>query len=412
MKASAPAENPSLLAAATIALPQRSPGVNDRWNLAFVVTESRNAISRMHVLAFLLFGPLLWAEDVNPVFGLQSQTLNQLVESDRDVGSLFRKFKRQADAALGDAPHPVRQIRTAGKLASDPDKIESRMAMEDMKKLEAFSFVFTVNGDSRYAGASKRMILAWSQVNEPTGSPIDETKLEPLFVAYGLTRHAFSPAETDSVEAWLRLIANRELDAVRPDSITARNNWNSHRLKTVGLIGYLLNDPALINEALAGFKTQIQQNLMPDGSSLDFHERDALHYHCFDLEPLLTLAIAARLHGVDLYSYRSPSGASLRTSVQFLTPFCDGTATHSEWVHSNVEFDRRRAAAGEAGFKIGEQFKPRDGLRTLELASVFDPPLKLLIASLTGHKIDDHAVWPQVLNSALCPIGADKSPTK
>ena len=40
-------------------------------------------------------------------------------------------------------------------------------------------------------------------------------------------------------------------------------------------------------------KKQIAANLRPDGSSLDFHERDALHYHCYDLEPLLTLAIAA-----------------------------------------------------------------------------------------------------------------------
>jgi len=180
--------------------------------------------------------------------------------------------------------------------------------------------------------------------------------------------------------------------------MTARNNWNSHRLKVAGLIGFLLDDADLITYAVEGFKTQIESNLRPDGSSLDLHQRDALHYHCYDLEPLLLLAVAARQNGIDLYHYRSPNGASLAKSVEFLVPYCDGTRTHAEWVHTKVKFDRARADAGEKGFSPGSAFDPREGRRVLELASLFDAGYKRLVAQLYTKGAVEYPSWQAVLN--------------
>jgi len=334
----------------------------------------------------------------------QRDALARLVQSDREAAKLFQKFQRLADASLDDIPHPAGQIGSAGKLACDPAKVETRLALEDMKKIAALAFADVVTTNAVYARAAKRMILDWAKTNQPSGHPIDETELEPLFVAYGLTRHAFSVEERKPVESWLRLISRRQREELRANSVTASNNWNSHRLKTVGLIAFLLEDRAMIDYAMNGFKKQIESNLRSDGSSLDFHERDALHYHCYDLEPLLTLAIAAGQRGIVLYDYQSPSGASLRKSVQFLVPYCDGSATHLEWVKSKVAFDRVRANAGEKKFQVGTPFDPRDGLRVLELASFFDRDLNPLVARLA--KREGHTrfpVWQSVLNEALLP---------
>ncbi len=350
---------------------------------------------------------LLWqpacAADTMSFSVVQRGKLVRLIQTDTDAARLFSQLKRAADASLDAAPHPVREIATAGVLAANPDKAASRAALADMKKLSALGFAYAVTIDAAYADAATRMILGWAQTYQPSGSPVDETKLEPLFVAYGLTSQTFSPAEKTPVEAWLRLLAKREADGVRPDSVTASNNWNSHRLKIIGLIGYDLDDHSLIDRAVNGFKQQIASNLLPDGSSLDFHERDALHYHCYDLEPLLTLAIAAHQRGLDLYDFQAPNGASLRKAVNFLVPYCDGTATHAEWVHSKVEFDRTRAEAGEAKFRIGANFDPRDGLRTLELASFFDPSLTPLVAKLAGRDTATYPTWQCVLNAAQRP---------
>jgi hypothetical protein len=35
---------------------------------------------------------------------------------------------------------------------------------------------------------------------------------------------------------------------------------------------------------------QLQKELMPDGSSIDFKLCDALHYHVYDMEPLLAFS--------------------------------------------------------------------------------------------------------------------------
>ena len=47
-----------------------------------------------------------------------------------------------------------------------------------------------------------------------------------------------------------------------------------------------------------GYRRQVAVDLDADGSSFDCHERDALHYHLYTLQPLLTLALAARRNGI------------------------------------------------------------------------------------------------------------------
>jgi hypothetical protein len=355
------------------------------------------------MLAVLSVGRLQAEENPLPIGAAQREKLARLVGTDTEAAGLFKKFKRLADASLNDPPHPVERLATAGKLASDPSKVESRAALEDMRKLTAFGYAYAVTSSSAYCGAAKSMILAWARTYRPSGSPIDETKLEPLFITYGLTQQSFSPQERETVDSWLRLIVQQERAAIRADSVTAYNNWNSHRLNIVASVGWLLQDASLVSETLSEFKTHISRNLLPDGSSFDFHQRDALHYHCYDLEPLLSVAIAAHAHGIELYDYESASGASLRKSVRFLVPYCDGTATHAEWVHSKVEFDRARARAGEAKFETGANFDPHDALRVLELASFFDRDLKPLVSKLANRPGAQFPTWESVLNETGRP---------
>ena len=316
----------------------------------------------------LLCGQLAAFASTISLTELQRLNLARLVASEPEAKALFRKIQRQADASRNDQGSPIARISSAGKLDSDSLKIQSRASLEDMKKLSALGYAYAVTTHRSYSAAARRIILHWAKVSQPTGVPIDESKFEPLFVAYDLTRSAFSKAERKTVEDWLRTIASLELQNVRTNSATATNNWNSHRLKIVGLIGFLLEDKTLIEEAVEGFKKQIQANLAPDGSSFDFHERDALHYQCYDLEPLLALAIRGQQNGIDLYGYQAPSGASLSRAVQFLASYCDGTKTHAEWVHSKVKFDRQRAEAGEKGFVPGAAFEPKEARVVFELA--------------------------------------------
>jgi hypothetical protein len=89
--------------------------------------------------------------------------------------------------------------------------------------------------------------------------------------------------------------------------------------------------------------------------------------------------------------------------VNFLVPYCDGTTSHVEWVHSKVAFDAQRAAAGERKFESGAEFDPRDAVGVLELAAYFDPKLSPLVGQLTGRSGTRFPTWQCVLNEAQRP---------
>jgi len=327
----------------------------------------------------------------------QRVKLVELIKSDKEAQARFETLKRVADKALDDKPNPIKTIQTEGKLNSDPVKIKTHESLKDTGKIYALGYAFAVTGEARYADKVREFVLAWATENNPTGDPIDETSLESLFVAYDLTRGSYSSDETKKAEAWMRRVADAEISHAKKNAI---NNWQSHRLKIVGLVGYALADSKYINYAVEGYKKQMESNLKPDGSSFDFHERDALHYHCYDLEPLLALAMAAQANGTNLYSQTSSGGASLDKSVKFLVPYCTGAKTHPEFVNSKVAFDRKRAESGDEHYKAGHPFDPKNGGHTLELASFFDAGYLPIYAQATGHAEPKYPSWQFVLNAA------------
>ncbi len=331
--------------------------------------------------------------------GPQQKKLAKLAGSHPEAKAQYMTLRRLADASLPEAPDPVDQIRMEGLLNDDPAKIRTVAGLRDMRKIHALSVAFAVTGDAKYLDKAKSFILAWAKVNRPRGDPIDETFLEPLLFSYDLLRARFAEPDRAVIDRWLRGIAEAERNSAKSGASTSLNNWHSHRLKIVGLIGFLLQDRELTAWVTDAYRSHVGKNLNADGSSLDFHQRDALHYHAYDVEPLLTLAIAARQNGVDLYGFKSESGACLEKSVRFLVPFCDGTQTHEEFVHSTVAFDRKRSESGDAKYKAGRLFDPADGARVLELASAFDPGLMPLLVKVTGGKAKEFPTWQTVLNA-------------
>lgn len=328
----------------------------------------------------------------------EREKLVKLVAADPEAAQRFAEIRRAAEAALKAEPNPIHFIRSEGKLKGDPEKVATGRSMADMEKLHAFGFAYAVTRDAKYADAARRFLLAWAGTNVSRGDPIDDTGLEPLLVCYDLVRSTCAAPDRRRIDEYLRQVADAEIKNFHPNWGTAKNNWNSHRIKIIGLVGFALDDRRLIDHAIAMFKAQIDQNLEPDGSSLDFHERDALHYHCYDLEPLLKLAIVAKQAGIDLYSHHSPRGASLGKSVRFLVPYCDGAKTHAEFVHSKVAFDRKRAESGDARYKAGTPFDPKAGRGTLELAAYFDPSLNPLVIQLSDGGAARFPTWRMVLN--------------
>jgi hypothetical protein len=307
--------------------------------------------------------------------------------ADPGLQNLYAAQKRLAGQALSEAPHPIDTIRSEGLLQGDPLKTATQDALKDMGKMYALALLYKLTDNTAYLVQLDRYLNAWAETDKPRGDPIDDTNLDPVIEAYDMVKGDVSAGTKRRVGEWLRATATTEITAVynRPNRATSCNNWHSHRLKIIGEIGFAIGDSALEGYAVRGLETQIGRNLRPDGSSEDFALRDALHYQVYDLEPLLQLAIVVkRATGTDYYSWASPSGSSIQHSVAWTLPYVTGEKTHAEFVNSTVEFDRRRAQNGEAAYKAGTLFDPKNGVRTLLLAAYFDPSLLATATKVAG----------------------------
>ncbi len=322
----------------------------------------------------------------------------ELSVTNNSVNIILERFKTVADKALNDKPNPVKQISSEGLLEGNPLKIASLHALKDVQKIYALAVTYRLTGQSKYLQKASDFLMAWAKFNKASGNPINETKLEDLIVGYDFIRDDIDIENRNLIDAWLKTIADAELHSkyANPIKTTSKNNWNSHRIKIVTLIAYTIHNQSYDGFIKSELESQISKNLNPDGTSIDFEERDALHYHIYDLEPLLQTVIAVnRANGKNYYSYQSASGASIEKAVKFLVPFVSGEKTHIEFANSKAAFDKARAANNEKGYQL-VNFKSSTGIYVLALASYFDEGFVKTINATT--KDGSELNWQLLLN--------------
>lgn len=318
--------------------------------------------------------------------------VKELISVSRHTKSILIKCKEIAENALSEAPNPIETISSEGRLKGDPIKTATQLSIKDFNKIYALSMAYKVTHEKRYLDKAKEYLLAWANMNKPAGNPINDTNLDPAIDGYNLIKPSLKREDISVIDNWLSAAATEEIKSMVKSlkKESAHNNWNSHRLKILVEVAAATDDPTQIALLTSLVKEQIAANLLPDGSSIDFKLRDALHYHVYDLEPLLKLSIVfKRLTGVDFYNYQAPNGASIKKSMEWLLPYLTGEKKHAEFVNSTVKFDQDRAKNGEAGYQKGTLFEPETGLKTLALAGYFNPEYDNLYEKLRADKLID-----------------------
>jgi len=218
-------------------------------------------------------------------------------------------------------------------------------------------------------------LLAWAKAKKANDDPINETKIEDMVTAYDLIRDDIGSADRIVIDNWMHNKADALVDSksAKAGRGTAVNNWNSHRIKIITMIAYTLHDNSYNPIITRELEKQLNINLNPDGTTLDLVERDAFHYHTYDLEPLLSACIAIyRATGTDYFHWKTANGSSIKNCVDYLVPFMTGEKKHPEFVNSKVPFDLKRAQNNEKGYAAGTLFEPKNGVNTLALAAYFD----------------------------------------
>ncbi|ADG17133.1 conserved hypothetical protein [Paraburkholderia atlantica] len=277
-------------------------------------------------------------------------------------------------AHLNEQPHALAKLHTEGTLPHEGIYDQSVEAQKDLDLLRDAALAWRATSDDRFLKLVDRLLYAWVTTYQPSFNPIDETGFEGLILAYDMTASALPVKTRNAAMAFLTKFANgyiAQIDAQpRPLTGTFRNNWQSHRIKLIAMAAFTLDNRKMINAAQRLFVEHIGDNIAPDGSTIDFGERDALHYVTYDLQPLVTAALAARRHNRNWLQEKGANGATLLAALNWLVPFAMGTQTHEEFVHSNVAFDARRREAGLPGYS--GRWDPKNAAELFHLAARLD----------------------------------------
>ncbi len=330
--------------------------------------------------------------------------LKSIIKTDVEAKKHWESLLHDADEAISVAPNPADTLLTEGILQGDPRKTKTWKSIEDMQKVYALAFAYKITGDKKYLNKTSEFLLAWATRNQPQGNPINDTNLDRIMFAYDLVKSDLTTDVNLATISWLTKVGLQQIKsfdkAASGKSLTYMNNWNSHRIKEVAEVAWAINEEKLKLWVIDIYKKQIAKNLNPDGSSYDFHERDALHYHIYDIDPLMVAATILKRDGKfgeNPYDYQSPEGSSLKGSVDWLVPFFTGEKTHAEWVNSKSSFDKKRAANGEKGYIAGTLFKPTEARTSIALADYFDQKMLGFYQSNINSK-SKYPTWQFVLN--------------
>jgi len=305
----------------------------------------------------------------------------------------------RATATLDRPPGAIPHAHTEGTLPGKGIREISIKAREDQPIVLNFALAYRLTGDRKFLEATGRYLENWADIYQISFNPIDETGFDTLIMATDLTESDLPAPIRAKVDAFWRKMAVGYLDAMDAGPRNANTNWQSHRIKLATMSAFQTGDAKLIARAGEAFRKQIGVNLYADGSTFDFHERDALHYVTYNLDPLMMAALSAKAHGQDWFAFKSASGSSLPKSLDWLAAYATGEKTHSEFVNSKIQFDRDRANSGQKEY-AAHDWDVSNGVGTYTLASLLDAkylPLRDDLVKRTGKK---PAPWAEILRAS------------
>jgi hypothetical protein len=257
-----------------------------------------------------------------------------------------------AGKVIHDAPAAVPALKTEGLLPGQGLYDASQRAKLDFAKLRALAYGWRTQRQRPMLDSARGFVSAWARTYQPNLNPIDETDLKQVFEAYALIRDNLEAAERDAADAWIRRFYDGYLGGMTRRRVAGnpdRKNWQSHRLKIATAAAAALGDATLLAPLRPLFEEHVAANIRDDGSTEDFHERDALSYTTYSLLPLVEAALIARTAGVDWVAPGTPTRARLVAALDWLEPYAMGRKQHIEFVRSSVKFDQVRMQAGMAG---------------------------------------------------------------
>ncbi len=254
-----------------------------------------------------------------------------------------------AQDALSRYPHSMIHVHIDGLLPHQGARDESEQAMRDWDAARDLAVGYCVSASPIYLEHADKIFETWLKNFQPDFNPVDETRLEQLFLAADILSDAMPAPLHAQWIAFATTISNGYLAEIDKHAGTA-DARQSHRIKLAAMAAYVIADTGAIGHAESAFTSQLNANVQSDGEVAGFGKHDALHAVVYDLEPLTIAALAAHDHGENWYGITAPSGATMQMALQWLSPYAKGTDTHQEYAGTSSAADSARQQAGVPGY--------------------------------------------------------------
>ena len=280
--------------------------------------------------------PLLWPSKSpinNPSLSIpQSNTVELQAWSD--------KFIRQP-------AHPIAVLSSSGRInIKDSTLIASRKSVEDADKAAVLALTYRLTRNVDYLNKARTILTSWASINNPTGNPIDETRLDGMIWAYDLIACDLPATDKALIIRWFEQIRAMKI-AWTFGPITSTNNYRIHQLKMLLLLDkVLLHNQDWVNDKISA-DTFSTINLDPEsGMSIDYLQRSALYYQNYVMQPWLEISLITGC-----------CSQAIKRGFTFLSDKILSHETTNEFSDSSANIDALRAKGGFSYAVKGGSFK-------------------------------------------------------
>ena len=213
------------------------------------------------------------------------------------------------------------------------------------------ALAYYFSGDEKYAQRGALLLRTWfldpaTRMNphlrygqripgiaEGRAAGIIETRrLVDLVDAIGMLEHSpsWTDADAHGMRDWMTAYRGWLLTSdIGKEEQRAQNNHGTWYDAQVVALALFAGDTALARATLEASRTRrVAAQIMPDGKQpFELARTRSLGYSVMNLEALCRLAELGRQVGVDLWSYRSPRGGSIRKALDYVAPYADPAIT-------------------------------------------------------------------------------------
>lgn len=339
-------------------------------------------------------GSILRADETRPhVFVLDSAALadvkTQLALGDERWTPALKVLRQDADSALnagpfsvvdggplppsGDAhdymsvgpywwPDPEKEgglpyIRRDGRV--NPEYYEHdtvpRAKMGDAVETLALAYYFT--GHEPYAQHATRLVRAWFLEPETRMNPnlqfgqaipgrctgrgigiIETLHFIKVVDAVGMlgNSNAWTDQDQEALEAWFTEYLDWLLESRygRDEAATKNNHGTWYDAQVASFALFVGREDVARRVLTAAAEKRIARQIEPDGRQPhELARTKSFSYSVMNLRGMFTLASLGERVGVDLWSFQTDDGRSIRKAIDWLAPFAFG---ESEWKHEQI----------------------------------------------------------------------------